>query len=244
MQLQKPGEFTMRAFINKKLDLIQAEGINDLIKSSTKKQADLALNQITGNISSKYLKIKKDLIKLSSFIEAYLDFPEEELNINIFKEIETLTLDLKKDLNIFLKKSEEGEIIKNGVKVAIIGPPNVGKSSLINHFSQKELAIVSNISGTTRDILESQIDYKGYLFIFKDTAGIRDKAKNIEKIGIEKSLKEIKSSNIRCFMIDYSSVGFLTKNIELIKNKDYNQHNLILINKLDKKRVSRNLLKK
>jgi tRNA modification GTPase len=199
------GEFTYRAFMNKKIDLVQAEAIHSLIVSQTDQAAKMSLRQLDGQISALLKKIESDLIWCLAHIEASIDFSTEGLDIID----DTILLDTLSEIESFLSTQinqfSKGQIIKSGLKVALIGEPNVGKSSLLNLLVQSEKAIVADVAGTTRDIIEAQTIYDGQIFNFSDTAGLRETADVVEKIGVSKSLLEVQKADLNIFIIDCAS---------------------------------------
>ena len=231
-RLAEPGEFTKRAFLNGRIDLLEAEAVMDMIDAKTENQRKMAINQITGKTSNLINELRNDMIQIISNINVNIDYPE-------YDDVEIITNDiiipkitnLKTKIEKILRESENGKIIKEGIKTSIIGRPNVGKSSLLNALLEEDKAIVTNIAGTTRDIVEGQISINGILLNIIDTAGIRETEDIIESIGVEKSLNIMKDSDLILFMLNNNEP--LTKEIqkllEQIKNKKY----LVLINKVD-----------
>ena len=196
-RLAEPGEFTKRAFLNGRIDLIEAEAINDLINAKTEKNRTLALNNMNGKLTFKINEIREELIKIISNIEVNIDYPEyEDINVVTTKKIVDTITKLKSELEKLLKDSKDSKLIKNGINVAIIGKPNVGKSSILNHLLEEDKAIVTDIAGTTRDIVEGQILINGALINLIDTAGIRETNDLVEKIGVKKSLDYIDKSDL------------------------------------------------
>ncbi len=196
------GEFTMRAFLNGKFDLSQAEAVADLIASNSKYSHDLALDQMRGGFSSKIKELRKQIVDFASLIELELDFSEEDVEFaDRSKFLEILT-QLKTEIDILLKSFSIGNVLKYGIPVAIIGRPNVGKSTLLNTILQEEKAIVSDIPGTTRDSIEDTIIIDGVAFRFIDTAGLRASEDEIENIGIERTMEKIKQAKIILFVFD------------------------------------------
>ncbi len=231
-RLAEPGEFTKRAFLNGRIDLLEAEAVMDMINAKTDTQRKMAMNQIEGKTSNLINELRDDMIQIISNINVNIDYPE-------YDDVEIITNDLlipkitklKEKIKEILKESENGKIIKDGIKTCIIGRPNVGKSSLLNALLQEDKAIVTDIAGTTRDIVEGQISINGILLNIIDTAGIRKTEDIIESIGVEKSLKLIEESDLILLMLNNNEE--LTKEnkeiLEKIKDKKY----LILINKND-----------
>ena len=201
-RLAEPGEFTMRAFINGKLDLSQAEAVSDLIASQSKSAHDLALKQLRGGFSSELREIREKLIQFASLIELELDFSEEDVEFADRTELNRLVNDTLHHINRLAKSFELGNAIKNGVPVAIVGAPNTGKSTLLNQLLGEERAIVSNIAGTTRDVIEEILNIDGIQFRLIDTAGIREGAEEIEAMGIERSKEKIIQAMIVVCMAD------------------------------------------
>ena len=182
-RLAEPGEFTKIAFQNGKINLLKAESIGDLISAETEIQRLQAVKIMRGKSSAKFNELREKLLKLLSFVEAKIDFPEEDLPEENLKQIKKDSSDVLNEINKILNDQKVGEIIREGFKVAIVGPTNAGKSSLLNNLSNREVAIVSEIAGTTRDVIEAHLNIDGYPVIISDTAGIRDSKDEIEKKG-------------------------------------------------------------
>lgn len=207
LRLANPGEFTERAFLNGKIDLIQAEATADLIEASTLQSVKAASRSLRGDFSKEISKLNDELINLRVEVEAMLDFPEEEIDfINQYGSRDKIE-SIKKHLEDIIKNAKQGEIIRDGLRVAIIGETNVGKSSLLNALAGEEVAIVSDIAGTTRDRIKTSINISGVLFHFVDTAGIRETNDAIEKIGIERSKQEISNADIVLQILDVTSLN-------------------------------------
>jgi len=229
--LAEPGEFTKRAFLSGRIDLSQAESVVDLINSKTEKEAKASINQLQGDLSYKIKEIRNDLLDLMADIEATIDYPEYDIedvtNNKIIKILEKTNQKLKA-LNASFRS---GKILKEGIKTAIIGKPNAGKSSLLNKILKEERAIVSQIEGTTRDTIEEFVNINGIPLKIIDTAGIRDAQDEIEKIGVEKAIKVAKDAELILTIIDNTKE--LTqedlKILDLIKDKNA----IILLNKID-----------
>ena len=200
-RIAEAGEFTRRAHENNKMDLIQAEAVSDLINAETDSQRVQALKLIEGRLSSKIIEIINEIKKLLANSEANIDFVEDEIPKNLNKKIKEQNKNIIKKIDKLLNDNKIGERIRNGFKIAIIGDPNSGKSSLINYFATRDISIVSKIPGTTRDVIELNYDLNGLPVIFYDTAGIRKKRKNIEKIGINKAIERAKNSDINLVII-------------------------------------------
>lgn len=227
-----PGEFTKRAFLNGRIDLTEAEAVMDLIDSKTENSRKLALSSLEGSLK-KYINSFRDKLKhVLANIEVNIDYPEyydiEEVTRKELKEVIT---DLEKDLQNLVKKSEERQIIKNGIKTIIIGRPNVGKSSILNRFLKEDKAIVTDIEGTTRDIVEGSIIFDGIELSLIDTAGIRDTDNLAEKIGVEKSLSLIDKANLIIVVLNSSEK--LTENDKFILDKVKDKNPIIVLNKND-----------
>jgi len=227
------GEFTMRAFRNGKLDLSQAESVADLIASESEAAHQTALKQLRGGFSTKLEELRTRLIDFASLIELELDFSEEDVEFADRKQFETLLSTIKEELEKLVKSFKLGNVIKNGIPVAILGAPNVGKSTLLNTLLNENKAIVSDIAGTTRDAIEDILNISGLKFRFIDTAGIRETTDTIENLGIQKSLEKAKLANIVLFLIDADSdLDHQLLELEKIKNRTGNKL-LLVINKID-----------
>ena len=180
-RLAEPGEFTKLAFQNGKINLLKAESIGDLISAETEIQRSQAIKIMNGKSSEKFNQLRDKLLKILSFVEAKIDFPEEDLPDENIKQIKKVSFNVMTEIKKILDDHKVGEIIREGFKIAIIGPTNAGKSSLLNNLSNREVAIVSEIAGTTRDVVETHLNLDGYPVIISDTAGIRDSKDEIEK---------------------------------------------------------------
>ena len=239
-RLAEKGEFTKRAFLNGRIDLEEAEGVMDLINSKTDKDRELALNQLSGKVSNLIKDLREDLIQILSNINVNIDFPE-------YDDVEEITIPLMKEklekinskINKILEESKNGKIIKEGIKTSIIGKPNVGKSSLLNALIEENKAIVTDIEGTTRDIVEGTLNINGILLNILDTAGIRKTNNVVEKIGVDKSLELINESDLILYVLN---------NNEELTEEDYNLFNqiktknyIVIINKNDlEKKIDEN----
>lgn len=234
-RLANPGEFTQRAFLNGKMDLSQAEAVADLIASSNAASHKIALQQMRGGYSEEIRRLRQQLLKFTALIELELDFSEEDVEFadrtafkNLNREIETLTKKLMDSFRL-------GNAIKNGIPVAIIGETNVGKSTLLNALLNEEKAIVSDIHGTTRDVIEDVVNIHGTAFRFFDTAGIRDTTDQIETLGIERTFSKLKQAEIVMLVLDVSDPSpTLPTIIETIRGYLEDQHLIIVANKADK----------
>ena len=225
-RLAEPGEFTKRAFQNGKINLLKAESIADLISSETEIQRNQALKIMGGKSSDKFNSWREKLLKILSHIEAKIDFPDEDLPKNIMSKIQNTSNGVLTEIKKTLDDQKVGERIREGFKIAIVGPTNSGKSSLLNYLSKRDVAIVSEIAGTTRDVIEIHLNLDGYPVIVSDTAGIRDSKNEIEKKGIKIALKRAKDADLRLVIVSAKKADFagvlkslLTKNSILVVNK-------------------------
>ena len=227
-RLADPGEFTKRAFQNGKINLLKAESIADLISSETEIQRKQALKIMSGKSSDVFLLWREKLLKILSHVEAKIDFPDEDLPKNIINQIQTtsnkILLEMKKTLN----DEKVGERIREGYKIAIIGPPNSGKSSLLNYLSKRDVAIVSEIAGTTRDVIETHLNLDGYPVILSDTAGIRASKNEIEKKGIKIALNRAEDADLKLIIVSAKKPNFTNVLKKLLK-KDA----ILVLNKSD-----------
>ena len=232
-----PGEFTLRAFLNGKLDLSQAEAVADLISSDNEASHQIAMQQMRGGFSSEIAKLREELLNFASLIELELDFAEEDVEFadrTQFKQlIARITFVLKRLIDSFAV----GNVIKNGIPVAIVGEPNVGKSTLLNALLNEDRAIVSEIAGTTRDTIEDEISIGGIGFRFIDTAGIRETEDIVESIGIKKTFEKIEQSQVVIYLFDsilsIDNLAAVKLEIEKIRNKHPQKALLIIANKID-----------
>jgi len=225
-RLAEPGEFTKRAFQNGRINLLKAESIADLISAETEIQRKQALKIMSGKSSDKFNLWREKLLKILSHVEAKIDFPEEDLPKNIIKGIQKTSNKILSEIKKTLNDQKVGERIREGFKIAILGPPNSGKSSLLNYLSKRDVAIVSEIAGTTRDVIETHLNLDGYPVIVSDTAGIRSSKNEIEKKGIKIALKRAEDADLRLVIVSAKNVDFtvilkdlLTKNAILVVNK-------------------------
>ena len=227
-RLAEPGEFTKLAFQNGKINLLKAESIADLISAETEIQRKQAVKIMKGKSSEKFNQLREKLLKILSFVEAKIDFPEEDLPEDNLEKIKKDSSDVLNAINKILDDQKVGEIIREGFKIAIVGPTNAGKSSLLNNLSNREVAIVSEIAGTTRDVVETHLNIDGYPVIISDTAGIRNSKDEIEKKGIKLSLNKAENADLKLVVVDAKSVdltGFLN---DLLKNNA-----ILVVNKSD-----------
>jgi tRNA modification GTPase len=227
-RMAEPGEFTKIAFQNNKIDLLEAESIGDLIHSETELQRQQALKFIQGNASNYYNSLRDKLIKSLAYIEAKIDFAEDDIPDTVLKEVHTAIEEIYIEIKKTLEDQRVGEKIREGFKVSIIGEVNAGKSSLLNLLSKRDVAIVSDEKGTTRDIIEVYLNLDGYPVILADTAGIRESENNIEKKGIELAINRSKESDLNLIIIDNSSKQVDKKILNLI-----NQDSIVVLNKSD-----------
>ncbi len=226
LRLAEPGEFTKIAFQNGKINLLKAESISDLISSETEIQRQQAIKIMSGKSSDKFNSLRERLIKILANVEAKIDFPDDDLPSDILKNIYSETKNIKAEIKKILNDQKVGERIREGFKIAIVGPTNAGKSSLLNYLSRRDLAIVSEIAGTTRDVIEAHLNIDGYPVIISDTAGIRDSKDEIEEKGIRLALKSAKNADLIIVVIEPKSVDFKpflkdleTKKAILVVNK-------------------------
>ena len=227
-RLAEPGEFTKLAFQNGKINLLKAESIADLISAETEIQRLQAIKIMQGKSSDKFNEIREKLLKLLSFVEAKIDFPDEDLPEENLKRIKKDSLDVINEIDKILNDQKVGEIIREGFKIAIVGPTNAGKSSLLNNLSNREVAIVSEIAGTTRDVVETHLNIDGYPVIISDTAGIRDSKDEIEKKGVKLALKKAENADLKLVVVDAKSIDISPFLNDLLKGNA-----ILVVNKLD-----------
>lgn len=228
-RMAEPGEFTKRAFLNGKMDLTKAEAVRDLIEAKTEMNAKLAVKNLKGELSFFIDELREKILKLLAEIEVVLDYPDE-LDFDeqdIKTKLEKILMDVEKQIDL----SKHGIALKEGIRMVIVGKPNVGKSTLLNRFLKEDRVIVTEIPGTTRDIIVEDLNIKGVLFKVVDTAGIRKSHDIVERIGIDKALKEIDKADLILFVLDASTP--LDENDEMILNKIKNKRYLVVINKVD-----------
>jgi len=227
-RLAEPGEFTKIAFQNEKINLLKAESIADLISSETEIQRQQAIKIMSGQSSSKFNSWRERLLKILSNVEAKIDFPDEDLPDDVLNDIKINSDKIKFEIQKTLNDQKVGERIREGFKIAIIGPTNAGKSSLLNYLSRREVAIVSEIAGTTRDVIETHLNIDGLPVVVSDTAGIRDSKDEIEKKGIRLALKRAEDADLNIVVIEPKSAHFAGFLKDSITNKS-----IIVINKSD-----------
>ena len=235
-RLAEPGEFTKRAFLNGRIDLLEAESVMDMIDSKTDIQRKMAMNGINGKTSNLINELRSDMIQIISNINVNIDYPEyDDVDIITNEVLIPKITNLKEKINKILKESENGKIIKDGIKTAIIGKPNVGKSSLLNALLEEDKAIVTDIAGTTRDIVEGTIKINGVILNMIDTAGIRDTEDIIENIGVEKSLKIMDEADLVLFMLNNNEE--VTDDLIELSTRLVDKKYLVLVNKVDLERM-------
>ena len=227
-RLAEPGEFTKIAFQNEKINLLKAESISDLISAETEIQRQQAIKIMSGKSSDKFNSLREKLLKILSNVEAKIDFPEEDLPDDVIKNIKNDSEKIRLEIEKILNDQKVGERIREGFKIAIIGPANAGKSSLLNYLSNRDVAIVSEIAGTTRDVIEAHLNLDGYPVVISDTAGIRESQDEIEKKGIKLALKRAEDADLNIIVIEPKSVDFTGFLNDLVSEKS-----IIVINKID-----------
>jgi len=233
-RLAQPGEFTKLAFQNGKINLLKAESIADLISAETEIQRQQAIKIMSGKSASKFNDLREKLLKILSHIEAKIDFPDEDLPKDILSNIRKISDDVFKDIKKILNDKKVGERIREGFKIAIIGPTNAGKSSLLNYLSNRNVAIVSDIAGTTRDVIETHLNIDGYPVVVSDTAGIRDSKNIIEKKGIKLALNRAEEADLKIIIIEAKDVDFTAVFKHL-----FDENSILVVNKSDL--ISKNL---
>ncbi len=227
-RLAEPGEFTKLAFQNGKINLLKAESIADLISSETEIQRQQAIKIMSGKSTDQFNFLRDKLLKILSHVEAKIDFPEEDLPKNILNEIKKSSEEVLKNIEKILDDEKVGERIREGFKIAILGPTNAGKSSLLNHLSNRDVAIVSEIAGTTRDVIETHLNIDGYPVILSDTAGIRESKNEIEKKGIKLSLNRAEEADLKLVVVDANNLEFTDVLTRLL-----DENAILVINKSD-----------
>ncbi len=227
-RLAEPGEFTKLAFQNGKINLLKAESVADLISSETEIQRQQAIKIMNGQSADHFNFLREKLLKILSNVEAKIDFPDEDLPKDILDEIKKSADEVLKNIEKILNDQKVGERIREGFKIAILGPTNAGKSSLLNHLSNRDVAIVSEIAGTTRDVIETHLNIDGYPVIVSDTAGIRESKNEIEKKGIKLSLNRAEEADLKLVVVDAKNLNFTDVLRRLI-----DENAILVINKLD-----------
>ena len=227
-RLAEPGEFTRLAFQNGKINLLKAESVADLISSETEIQRQQAIKIMNGRSADKFIYLREKLLKILSHVEAKIDFPDEDLPNNILNEIKKSSDEVLKNIENILDDQKVGERIREGFKITILGPTNAGKSSLLNHLSNRDVAIVSEIAGTTRDVIETHLNIEGYPVIVSDTAGIRESKNEIEKKGIKLSLNRAEEADLKLVVVDAKNLSFTD-----VLRKLLDENAILVINKSD-----------
>ncbi|MBT7574277.1 MAG: tRNA uridine-5-carboxymethylaminomethyl(34) synthesis GTPase MnmE [Flavobacteriaceae bacterium] len=242
IRVANPGEFTLRAFINGKMDLNQAEAVADLIASENEGSHKLAMEQMKNGFSNDLKKLRAELLHFSSMIELELDFSQEDVEFAERSEFKKLTIKIQSELEKLIDSFKSGNVLKNGISVAIAGKPNAGKSSLLNTLLNEDKAIVSDIPGTTRDSIEDSLVIDGINFRFTDTAGLRETKDVIESKGIEKTKEKINSARILIYLFDSNDTSFkeINSDLESFKRKDLSI--LLVRNKVDLKNTNQILI--
>lgn len=236
IRLAEKGEFTKRAFLNGRLDLCEAEAVNSLLSANTDLERKLALNGVNGKVSRKIKKVRDIIVELMANIEVNIDFPEYEDALEITLEnLPPRLKEIKKELESLLEEARIGKLVSEGIKVAIVGRPNVGKSSILNHLLQENKAIVTDIAGTTRDIVEGEIELKGIRLKFIDTAGIRETKDIVEKIGVDRSFQTIDEADLIIHVLNNNEE--LTNDDKEINEKIKNKTHITFVNKSDLENV-------
>lgn len=231
-RLAEPGEFTKRAFLNGRIDLVEAESIMDLIESKTETSRKLAISGMEGKVSKLVKNIIDNLVKVNANIEVNIDYPEyEDIEIVTKEKIEEMSKYINKELTKLLNESENGKLIKDGINTLILGRPNVGKSSILNKLIEEEKAIVTSVAGTTRDIVEGQIRVNGILLNIIDTAGVRETEDIVEKIGVEKSLSLVNDADL--IILVFNNNEKLTDEDKKLLEYTKEKKRIIVINKID-----------
>ena len=227
-RLAEPGEFTKIAFQNNKINLLKAESIGDLIAAETELQRKQALRIMSGDSSKKFNFWREELINILADIEAKIDFPEEDIPENLSQNIKNRCEKIKNEIQVTLDDNKTGEIIREGFKIAIVGPPNVGKSSLLNYLSKREAAIVSEKAGTTRDVIECHLDLEGIPVIISDTAGIRVSSDEIETKGVNLAINRAEEADLIIILLDPKKLDF-----KGFFNEKLHDKSILAINKSD-----------
>jgi tRNA modification GTPase len=232
-RLAEPGEFTKLAFQNGKINLLKAESIADLVSSETEIQRQQAIKIMNGKSADKFNNLREKLLKILSHIEAKIDFPDEDLSKGILRNIKKISGEVLNEIIKILDDNKVGERIREGFKIAFVGPPNAGKSSLLNYLSNRDAAIVSEVAGTTRDVIETHLNIEGYPVIVSDTAGIRESKDEIEKKGVKLALKTASDADLRIVVIEPKNLNFTG----FLKHL-FDKNSLLVINKCDLEQIT------
>ena len=241
VRMAERGEFSKRAFLNNKIDLMQAESIVDLINAETEMQHKLAINQLQGKNSNFYNNLRQKIVEILALLEAFIDFPEEDIPQDMQDEILAKISNIKIEIQNNLNDDNVGEKIRDGFHISIIGEPNAGKSTLLNYLSKRDIAIVSDIAGTTRDIIEVSLNIAGIPVILYDTAGIRETEDIIEKEGVKRAIRNANTADIKILVVDSNNLNIDKNIIDLI-----DKNTIILLNKIDilkNKNIDKNIFK-
>lgn len=230
-RMAEAGEFTKRAFLNGRIDLSQAEAVIDIINAKTDKSHELAQSQLEGSLSKKIKNLREMLTAVLAQVEVAIDYPEEDIEFITYKELIEKTEAIQREVVQMYKTADTGKILREGLQTAILGKPNVGKSSLMNSILGENRAIVTDIPGTTRDIIEEFVNIKGIALKIVDTAGIRDTDDVVEKIGVEKSRKHLKNSDLTLVVLD-NSREIDQEDIDILESVDRSK-TLVILNKID-----------
>ena len=231
VRLAEAGEFTKRAFLNGRIDLSQAEAVIDVIKSKTDKAQEVAQNQLEGSLANKIKSLRLKVTEVLAQLEVSIDFSDEDVEDVTYKEIEEKSLELREEIKKLYDSAESGKILRDGLKTVIIGKPNVGKSSLLNSILGENRAIVTEIAGTTRDVIEEFVNIKGIPLKIVDTAGIRETEDIVEKIGVQKSKESIDSADLVIIVLD-SSKPLTDEDLEILESAK-SKKTIVLLNKID-----------
>lgn len=224
----EPGEFTRRAFINGKMDLMEAEGLADLIEAETREQKTQAMRQMQGELSRFYERLRGELVGCLALLEAYIDFPDEEIPESVLQSLSERSGGAAALIRNVMQDEGRGEHVRDGISIVILGAPNVGKSSLINVIAKRDVAIVSYQAGTTRDIIEVHLDMAGYPVVLVDTAGIRDSGDTIEQEGVRRALARAEAADLRLVVADGARAGGVEEALPLMRGEA-----LLVVNKCD-----------
>lgn len=230
-RLADPGEFTKRAFINGRIDLTQAESVIDIIRSKTEASLKVALSQLEGGLSARITFLQDNILGILAQLEAAIDFPEDDVDIESYREVQKKALEIVKELDLLIDAAVKGKIYREGIRTVITGRPNVGKSSLLNALLGRERAIVTCIPGTTRDVIEETINIRGIPLVLADTAGLRETSDLVEKIGVEKTREFLAGADLMLFVVD-AHEGITLEDREILQTLP-GEKTILIINKTD-----------